>query len=77
MLVNNWSDPMLTILCLSCSYLNTPFIMPNFCSNYPVLWIFSTTLDNDIDLEHCAGQAVFFKFQNMKTFLLMVEVSFC
>ena len=41
------------------SYYNTLFSMTHSYSNYPVLLIFSTTLDSAVDLAHCDARVVF------------------
>ena len=48
-----------TMFCLSCSNYNTPLRMIRLWSNYPILILFSTTLNDAIDLEKYYAQAVF------------------
>ena len=56
--LKNWSTPMATIDCVSCSGYNTPFRMTHCCSNYPILRTASTNLINALDLELWAAYAV-------------------
>ena len=57
LLLNNWSNMLVTICCFSSSELNNPFSMKHFCKNYSIEIILSIILVNALDLVHCNSQA--------------------
>ena len=74
---------MVTIYSLSCSNLNNPFRTKHLCSNDTILRILPTTLDIDLDLEHCSASAVFQSFYKHRYYFpydrsyIYISIDYC
>ena len=77
LLLNYWSTPMVTIYCLPCSGFNTFLGMTNYCSNYPIEIMVSTTFIRTLYLEHCSYQAVVPSVWKQIYYFPYVEIFWC